>query len=159
MVLTTSAEYGGSKHLWNVGQFLPDYTAQHSRIQTSSYFSPSEPENFTVDLDQFILLDDSYASPESGRKKQLWFFTFIILQGVPFQTKPPTSADVHGLSKPMAILNYCRRIPLLQLMNYLKSLGCYFSCFYRSVGICSGRHFLCPQNVVISTCIIIWLGT
>jgi hypothetical protein len=22
---------GGSKHLWNVGQFLPDYTAQHPR--------------------------------------------------------------------------------------------------------------------------------
>jgi hypothetical protein len=27
---------GGSKHLWNVGQFLPDYTAQHPRRQSSS---------------------------------------------------------------------------------------------------------------------------
>jgi hypothetical protein len=35
---------GGSKHLWNVWQFLPDNTAQHSRSQSSSYSSPSEPE-------------------------------------------------------------------------------------------------------------------
>jgi hypothetical protein len=27
---------GGSKHLWNVGQFLPDYMAQHFRRQSSS---------------------------------------------------------------------------------------------------------------------------
>jgi hypothetical protein len=26
----------GSKHLWNNGQFLPDYTAQHPRRQSSS---------------------------------------------------------------------------------------------------------------------------
>jgi hypothetical protein len=29
----------GSKHIWNVGQFLPDYTAQHPRRQSSSYSS------------------------------------------------------------------------------------------------------------------------
>jgi hypothetical protein len=34
---------GGSKHLWNVGQYLPDYTA-HPRRQSSSYSSPSEPQ-------------------------------------------------------------------------------------------------------------------
>jgi hypothetical protein len=28
---------GGSKNLWNVDQFLPDYTAQHPRRQPSSY--------------------------------------------------------------------------------------------------------------------------
>jgi hypothetical protein len=27
---------GGSKHLWNVGKLLPDYTAQHPRRQSSS---------------------------------------------------------------------------------------------------------------------------
>jgi hypothetical protein len=26
---------GGSKHLWNVGKLLPDYTEQHTRIQSS----------------------------------------------------------------------------------------------------------------------------
>jgi len=30
-----SPENGGSKHLWNVDQLLPEYTAQHSRRQTS----------------------------------------------------------------------------------------------------------------------------
>jgi hypothetical protein len=28
---------GGSKHLWNVGQFLPDYTAQRPRRQSLSF--------------------------------------------------------------------------------------------------------------------------
>jgi hypothetical protein len=27
---------GGSKHLWNVGKLLPDYTAQHPRRHTRS---------------------------------------------------------------------------------------------------------------------------
>jgi hypothetical protein len=27
---------GGSKHLWNVRQFLPDYKVQHQRRQSSS---------------------------------------------------------------------------------------------------------------------------
>jgi hypothetical protein len=35
---------GGSKHIWNVGQFLKDCTAQHLRRQPSSYSSPWEPE-------------------------------------------------------------------------------------------------------------------
>jgi hypothetical protein len=35
---------GGSKHLWNVGKLLPDYTAQHPRLQSSSYSPPWEPE-------------------------------------------------------------------------------------------------------------------
>jgi hypothetical protein len=29
---------GGSKHLWNFGKILSDYTVQHSRRQTSSNF-------------------------------------------------------------------------------------------------------------------------
>jgi hypothetical protein len=35
---------GGSKHFWNVGKLLPDYMAQHSRRQSSSYSLPWEPE-------------------------------------------------------------------------------------------------------------------
>jgi hypothetical protein len=31
------AGYGGSKHLWNVGQLLPDYMVQHPRRKSSSY--------------------------------------------------------------------------------------------------------------------------
>jgi hypothetical protein len=34
----------GSKHLWNVGPFLPDHTTQHPRRQSSSYSPPWEPE-------------------------------------------------------------------------------------------------------------------
>jgi hypothetical protein len=33
-----SPDDGGSKHLRNVGKFLPDYTAQHPRRQPSSSF-------------------------------------------------------------------------------------------------------------------------
>jgi hypothetical protein len=35
---------GGSKHLWNVGKLLPDYTAQQPGRQPSSYSPPWEPE-------------------------------------------------------------------------------------------------------------------
>jgi hypothetical protein len=35
---------GGSEHLWNFGKFLPNYTAQHPRRQSSSYSPPWEPE-------------------------------------------------------------------------------------------------------------------
>jgi hypothetical protein len=35
---------GGSKHLWTVGQFLPDYTVHYPRRQLCSYLSPWEPE-------------------------------------------------------------------------------------------------------------------
>jgi hypothetical protein len=35
---------GSSKHLWNVGQFLPHCTAQRLRRQSSSYLLPWEPE-------------------------------------------------------------------------------------------------------------------
>jgi hypothetical protein len=35
---------GGSKHLWNVGKLLPDYTAQHPRRHSFSYLPPWEPE-------------------------------------------------------------------------------------------------------------------
>jgi hypothetical protein len=34
---------GGSKHLWNVGKLLPDYTTQHSRRQSSSKRALSAP--------------------------------------------------------------------------------------------------------------------
>jgi hypothetical protein len=34
---------GGRKYLWNVGKLLPDYTAQQSRTQPSSYSPPWEP--------------------------------------------------------------------------------------------------------------------
>jgi hypothetical protein len=33
---------GGSKYLWNVGELLPDYTAQQPRRQPSSYSPPWE---------------------------------------------------------------------------------------------------------------------
>jgi hypothetical protein len=37
---------GGSKHLWNVGN-LPDYTAQHSRRQSSSYGKKINIKNYS----------------------------------------------------------------------------------------------------------------
>jgi hypothetical protein len=46
---------GGSKHLWNVGQFLPDYTAQHPRRQPSSFSPPWEP-GITPDLNCLTIM-------------------------------------------------------------------------------------------------------
>jgi hypothetical protein len=35
---------GGSRHLWNVGQFLPDYMTEDPRRKSSSYSSLWEPQ-------------------------------------------------------------------------------------------------------------------
>jgi hypothetical protein len=35
---------GGSKHLWNISQFLPNYTTQHPKRQSFSYLSSWDPE-------------------------------------------------------------------------------------------------------------------
>jgi hypothetical protein len=43
-LLTRRPDDGGSKHLWNVGKLLPDYTAQQPRRQPSSYSPPWEPQ-------------------------------------------------------------------------------------------------------------------
>jgi hypothetical protein len=40
--LLTHRPYRGSKHLWNIGQFLPDYTVQHPRRQSSWKWSVHE---------------------------------------------------------------------------------------------------------------------
>jgi hypothetical protein len=37
VVWATSPDDGGSKHLWNVGKILPDYTTQKPRRRPSSY--------------------------------------------------------------------------------------------------------------------------
>jgi hypothetical protein len=44
---SSSGPWRGSKHPWNVSQYLPDYTVQHPRRQPSSYSSPWEPEMST----------------------------------------------------------------------------------------------------------------
>jgi hypothetical protein len=40
MTMSNDLDYGGSRHHWDVSQYLPDYTAQHPRRQLSSH-SPS----------------------------------------------------------------------------------------------------------------------
>jgi hypothetical protein len=37
-------DHRGSTYVWNVGQYLPDYTVQHPRSQPYSYSQPREPE-------------------------------------------------------------------------------------------------------------------
>jgi hypothetical protein len=49
---------GGSKHLWNVGKVLPDYTAQHSKRQPSSVSSIVDKHNKQL--------------PDDGRSLLLW---------------------------------------------------------------------------------------
>jgi hypothetical protein len=46
---------GGSKHLWNVGKLLPDYTAQQPRRQPSSYSPPWEFKNPTTFFRTIVL--------------------------------------------------------------------------------------------------------
>jgi hypothetical protein len=48
-LLTHCPDKGSSNHLWNIGLYIPDYTAQHPRWQPSLYSSPWER---TVAIDQ-----------------------------------------------------------------------------------------------------------
>jgi hypothetical protein len=43
-----SLDVGGSKHLWNVGELLPDYTAQETRKLSSSYSPPWESQMLQI---------------------------------------------------------------------------------------------------------------
>jgi hypothetical protein len=47
MWFTYHPEDGGSKHLWNVSQFLPDHTVQYPSRQSSSYSPLWETETST----------------------------------------------------------------------------------------------------------------
>jgi hypothetical protein len=47
-LLPPSSGRRGSKHLWNVGQFLRDYTTQHPKRQSSSYSLPSSENQVSL---------------------------------------------------------------------------------------------------------------
>jgi hypothetical protein len=52
MMLTHHSDDGGRKLLWNISQYLLDWTMQHSRRQPYSYLSPWEPQ-ISTSLIQF----------------------------------------------------------------------------------------------------------
>jgi hypothetical protein len=61
---------GRNKHFWNIGQFLPHFTAQHPRTQSSSYSPPWEPEISQLLIDyrlisgtQLLVLNANTFSP------------------------------------------------------------------------------------------------
>jgi hypothetical protein len=48
--MSRRSDDGGSNVLWNVGQYLPDYMAQHPRRQPSSIGSIYEVDNLRLEL-------------------------------------------------------------------------------------------------------------
>jgi hypothetical protein len=85
--VTHCPDDGGSKLLWNVSRFLPDYMAQHPRRQSSSYLPQWEPvynmytkrnpfNNFVISFEM-----DCYAWNDSFRwllNEKFGFFPRII---------------------------------------------------------------------------------
>jgi hypothetical protein len=63
------------KHLWNVGQLLPDHMAQHPRRQSSSYSLPWEPEisPSSAVLCMMGSLIQIKPSVSLGKKDSCWF--------------------------------------------------------------------------------------
>jgi hypothetical protein len=73
---------GGSKHLWNVGKLLPDYTAQQPRKQPTSYWLYSQdclpsmnemktsvlPLNSTLKQTEVVKVLSTHLSPTFFRK-------------------------------------------------------------------------------------------
>jgi hypothetical protein len=50
---------GGSKHLWNVGTILPEYTAQHLGRQSSADFLPSAIHSLATRTSECPVLSDT----------------------------------------------------------------------------------------------------
>jgi hypothetical protein len=59
---------GGSKHLLNVGQYLPDYTAQHPTRQPSSEHSKVYKMSSSI----FLLLWMIMSGPEREDVTEIW---------------------------------------------------------------------------------------
>jgi hypothetical protein len=58
--------------------------------------------------------------------------------------------------KPMAILNYCTRIPLVLLMHCLKSVLPTFQLFCRTMSTYTDKHFLCLEMLLPTIrCIVV----
>jgi hypothetical protein len=66
---------GGSKHHWNFGKRLPDYTAQQSRRHSSSYLPPWEPETSTALYSFSYVVSNCFKRPPSTWMHILTRFT------------------------------------------------------------------------------------
>jgi hypothetical protein len=75
-------DYGGRKHVWNVGQFLPDYTAQHPRrrsswllyVQTMTGQTSSQVSSFkaAVGTSDYVYHVVGIWNKTAGNEKQAW---------------------------------------------------------------------------------------
>jgi hypothetical protein len=54
-------------------------------------------------------------------------------------------AFIHTTIKPLTVTDSCRCIPLLQLINCLKSVLSWFQLLYCSMSTCADKHFPCPK--------------
>jgi hypothetical protein len=87
-----NSDYGGSEHLWNVGQLVPGYTAQHHRGQSSTYSSaPKSCTELTslTHLRGWLLLEvfngGTFWFPRINRRN--WTEKSIVIDLLSYETK------------------------------------------------------------------------
>jgi hypothetical protein len=76
---------GGSKHLRNVGKFLPDYTAQHPRKQPSPYSPLWEPEISIWNVDWKTSRDENFGRPRRKWKDNIEMCLVQIVVGLMYE--------------------------------------------------------------------------
>jgi hypothetical protein len=106
-LLTHRPDDGCSKHFWNIGQLLPDYTALHPRRQPSSY-SPWESE-----ISPTLHLPFTHSLPLSSRQ-----ITRRLTAELKINVFQPFSKEVPAISTSFGDLSskltthpiFCRRL-------------------------------------------------
>jgi hypothetical protein len=96
-------------------------------------------------VDPFLFWLSSVCIKNQGRNELLRSH----IQDVPFKTRSRLlhmDPIMHKTTKPMATLNSCSQIPLLQLMHCMESARPSFKLFCRSMNTCH-RQKLCPEII------------
>jgi hypothetical protein len=121
---------GGSRHPWNIGKRLPDYTAQHPRTQTSSYSPPWEleisPSNNQLHGSQSPLRCNQVMPTCYGTQK---FITF-------WHKSPPLSLILSQLKSFCAFTTCSGTIPML-----LRKVGINGVTTQKNIDILSTRRY------------------
>jgi hypothetical protein len=143
---------GGSKHLWNVGKLLPDYTAQQTRRQPSSYSPPWEPQiSLNITNIKFIFFFTStfisFVSSSSDFPSHYSSSYFLLLQFVVILV-----IEINAKNR------RCRQTPAVLSRRAMKTLGgggedaqiLYLSTYFNC------RGYIVNWNGKISVMIRIW---
>jgi hypothetical protein len=153
--LTASTHHpndGGSKLLWNVSQYLPDYTVQHPRRQPSSYLSlrgHQISQSWHIDKCEKLLgvyvLENV---PKVIKVTEWWWNTKWIL--VQYILLFVNQKLYRLLSK--CTITGCVKIDINSNLFIVYTYWNYFQCFWNVILWWNMIKLFCNKNLHISVC-------